>query len=250
MNPKSHPPIKIAFFDMDSTIIQNECIDEMARVCDEKHGTGTKTFDAVSAITHAAMQQGKPFEASLRERIELITKAGFRQEWLEEIYTQKISLSEGAETLLKKLNQRGVHTVLVSGGFTFFTQKIADRLGFAEHYSNELLFDAEGKLTGVKGNSARGGRIIGKEEKRDIVEEIAHNRSIPLSQALFAGDGGNDALAVGLVTQNGGIGVAYHASNAELRSAANIHLEKGKLSDLASIITTRKAISSGNALGL
>lgn len=234
-HPLFTPSLRLACFDMDSTIIQNECIDEMAHMCDVKHSTGTTTYDAVSAITKAAMQHGKSFEQSLQERIAIIQEAGFRETWLAEIYEKRILLSEGAESLLRALTQNHVYTVLISGGFTFFTQKIAHRLGFAEHYGNELLFDEDGMLVGVQGNLSRSGRIIGKEEKRDIVEQIARERQIPLSQTLFGGDGGNDALAVDFVVRNGGIGVAYHATNAELRGAANLHLEKGKLAEIAKI---------------
>lgn len=236
------PPLKLACFDMDSTIIQNECIDEMAFICDVKRNTGTVTYNAVSAITKAAMQQGKSFEESLQERIAIIREAGFQEAWLDEIYEQKILLSEGAESLLRALTENNVYTILISGGFTYFTQKISQKLGFAEHYGNELIFDEGGMLVGVHGNPARGGRIIGKEEKRNIVEQIARERQIPLSQTLFGGDGGNDALAVDLVVKNGGIGVAYHATNAELKGAANVHLEKGKIAELAKVAQLNTAL--------
>ena len=244
--------IKIAFFDMDSTIIQNECIDEMARMCDLKKGMTREDsekdpnsfFRQVHDYTKNAMDKGAneapPFEKALHDRLKIIADAGFKKDWLDEIYEQEIKPTIGAEKLLTQLRNKGIYTVLVSGGFTFFTQKITDKLGFHEHFSNELQFDKEGFLIkeygkAATGSQARNGKIIGKEEKREIVEEIAHNRHIPLSQCLFGGDGGNDALAAALVKQNGGVSVAYDSKNPDLREATNVHLDKGQLGHIADL---------------
>jgi phosphoserine phosphatase len=227
--------IKIAFFDMDSTIIQNECIDEMARKCDELHNTGSSCYDAVSEITKEAMKNGTPFEEALAKRIAIIVTAGFKEEWLEEIYNEKIKLSEGAEDLLAELKAKGIYTVLVSGGFSFFTQRIKEKLGFDEHYSNELLFDEKKNLTGVSGSKDRQDRIVGKEEKAEIVHDTLWIKGIPASQALFGGDGGNDAMAVDLVARNGGVGVAYDTHNEKLQNVANAHLGKGQLGHIADL---------------
>lgn len=244
--------VKIAFFDMDSTIIQNECIDEMARMCDLKKGISREDsekdpksiFRQVHDYTKNAMEKGAheapPFEKALHDRLKIIADAGFRQEWLDEIYDQEIKPTPDAEALLCELKDKEIYTVLVSGGFTFFTQKITDRLGFNEHFSNELQFDETGFLVkeygkAAIGSQARNGRIIGKEEKRDIVEEIAHSRGVPLSQCLFGGDGGNDALAAALIKLNGGVSVAYHSKNPDLLKATNVHLDAGLLGHIADL---------------
>jgi phosphoserine phosphatase len=226
IQPLPEGGIKLAFFDMDSTVIQNECIDEMAMLC----GKG----EEVSAITKGAMEQGWDFEESLRRRIAILVASQFQEAWLETCY-QKITLTAGAETLLSHLKVQGVRCVLVSGGFSFFTQRIAERLGFAVHYSNQLQFQ-EGILAGVEGCPWFHQKIIGKEAKAEVMRHevslaAAQNPAISLAHTLFVGDGGNDALAASIA----GLGIAFHATNTSLRRAAQGHINDGDLSLLTEL---------------
>lgn len=221
--------MKVAFFDMDSTVIENECIDELAALC----GVG----DEVATITHEAMVNGIPFEESLRKRIQIIIESDrLTPAMLEECYREKITFKSGARELLKKLNDEGVHTVLVSGGFSFFTQKVAKELGFKEHYSNLLVFN-NGKLAGVDGCPALDGRIVGAEAKLAVVDKVIDELNqkigyppVTLANAAAIGDGGNDAMMVGKVAEAGGLGVAFCDGretvdiNPKLLTAANVHL--------------------------
>lgn len=177
--------------DMDSTIIHQECIDELADC------VGLK--DKVSAITARAMNGELDFAAALTERVALLK--GLPLSDMQRVLDERITLMEGARTLVQTLRARGVHCVLVSGGFTFFTSAIAARAGFHADEANILLTSGEA-LSGTVAQP-----ILGKEAKRASLARHAEALGIPLTRTIAIGDGANDLpmlLAAGL-------GIAYHA---------------------------------------
>ncbi len=236
--------IKIAFFDMDSTLIGQECIDEMAYQCDIENGktvdrnnpSPDTCFYKVRNITNAAMHGSgadvpRTFEESLRRRINLLIEAGFKKEYLDKCY-ERVIPNPGAMQLISYLKSQGVRTVLVSGGFNFFTEKVAKRLGMDAHYSNNLLFEGE-KLKGVEGYPEIG--IMGAEEKARVmdIEIEKYNLANPSAcisarNTAFTGDGSNDLLGL----RKAGLGIAYHAMKPELRDAASGIIDHGNLGSL------------------
>ena len=215
--------IKIAFFDMDSTVIAQEGIDELAKLC----GKG----EEVSAITAGAMHHGWNFEESLCKRIDILKEAGLTEAQLDECYAN-ITLTQGAQELLKYLRENNIRTVLVSGGFSSFTQRIADRLGFDENYGNELLFE-NGTLAGMEGCRKFENQIIGKEAKAAVIEKECTKHCIPLGKALFVGDGGNDVEAA----KKAGFSIAYHTKNAALREVTTYQIDTGGLEVAIPLLT-------------
>lgn len=181
---------RLLIADMDSTIIGQECLDEVAA------SVGVKP--QVAAITERAMRGEMNFAEALRERIDLLR--GLPETALAEVLDQRISLNPGARELVGTMSAHGAHTVLVSGGFTFFTGAVAERAGFHTHRGNTLVF-ADGKLTGV------GDPILGREAKRETLLERASAQDIALSDTVAVGDGANDLAMLELA----GLGVAYHA---------------------------------------
>lgn len=182
---------KLLISDMDSTMIDQECIDELA------DKVGLKAH--VAAITERAMNGELDFKAALKERVALLK--GLPEATLEEVFKHHITLMGGAKTLLATMKQRGASTHLVSGGFTFFTARVAQALGFDTHEAN-ILEVAGGALTGTVAEP-----ILDKDSKKASLERHAIARDVPLSATLAVGDGANDLpmlLAAGL-------GVAYHA---------------------------------------
>lgn len=177
--------------DMDSTIIEQECIDEMADMF------GLKA--RVSAITERAMRGELDFEAALRERLGLL--AGLDEASLDRVWTERITVMPGAPALVGTMRTHGAYTALVSGGFTFFTSRVARRLGFDTNRANQLAFSGE-KLTGDVV-----GPILGREAKLAALHELAGKRGLPLSATLAVGDGANDLDMV----RAAGLGVAYRA---------------------------------------
>lgn len=215
----THPNIRLFVSDMDSTMIDNECIDEMARVLDEKKpvaGEPHHYFNQVQAITKATMDGAAlPFPVSLTKRIGILADAGFEEAWLPEIYA-RIRPMAGAPELLTQLNAAQVHTVLVSGGFTFFAEKVAQRLGFAEFHANVLEF-TDGKLSGVHGPAANGGAILDGAGKLRIMTDIMKQKNIAADAVCAIGDGSNDADMV----REAGYGIAFNGKNQTLLAAAN-----------------------------
>ena len=177
--------------DMDSTLITIECIDEIADM------QGLKP--QVAAITESAMRGEMDFCESLRRRVGLL--AGLEESALQRVHDERLSLSPGAERLMKQLKTAGVKTMLVSGGFTFFTERIKARLGFDYAHSNVLEIEA-GRLTG----RVIGDIVDGEAKRRHLIEArnalgAAHN------QVIAAGDGANDLKMLGEAEMN----VAYRA---------------------------------------
>lgn len=177
--------------DMDSTLITIECIDEIADM------QGLKP--QVAAITESAMRGEMDFCESLRRRVGLL--AGLEESALQRVHDERLSLSPGAERLMKQLKTAGVKTMLVSGGFTFFTERIKARLGFDYAHSNVLEIEA-GRMTG----RVIGDIVDGEAKRRHLIEArsalgAAHN------QVIAAGDGANDLKMLGEAEVN----VAYRA---------------------------------------
>jgi phosphoserine phosphatase len=202
---------KLLISDMDSTMITVECIDELADF------VGKKT--EVAAITERAMNGELNFEAALTERVLLLKDLPIAA--LQECYDQRVKMMPGAKQLVQTMRNNGAHTILVSGGFTFFTSRVKDALGFHEDHSNQLEIQY-GMLTG---------RVIlpilGKEAKLTTLKKTCEKLGITESEVLAIGDGANDLpmlLAAGL-------GVAYHAKPI-VRAQTNARLNICDLSAL------------------
>ncbi len=182
---------KLIVADMDSTIIQQECIDEMADVLGIK--------DKVAAITERAMRGELKFEAALLQRLGLLM--GLRESELGRVFEERITLMPGARTLIATMKSDGARTALVSGGFTFFTGRVAKLVGFDEHHSNTLAL-ADGKLTGKVV-----GPILGREAKLATLQRLSTALRLPAEASLAVGDGANDLAMV----KAAGLGVAFRA---------------------------------------
>jgi phosphoserine phosphatase len=177
--------------DMDSTIINVECLDEIADFA------GLKA--EISAITARAMSGELPFEGALRERVAMLK--GLPVGALQQAYDQRVRLNPGARTLVRTMAANGARCVLVSGGFTFFTSRVAQAAGFQAHHANRL-GEADGALTGKVDEP-----ILGREAKLATLREEAALKSVPLSATLAVGDGANDLAMIAAA----GLGVAYRA---------------------------------------
>jgi len=177
--------------DMDSTLIQCECIDEIADFMGIKR--------QISDITARAMRGELDFSASLTERVQLL--AGLDAHVLQQVYEQRIELTEGAETLINTVQSHGWKVGLVSGGFTYFTDKLQARLNLDYTRSNTLEIHRS-KLTG----SILGDIVDAKAKRRCLLEQ-ADIYSIPMRQTVAIGDGANDLPMI----QAAGLGIAFHA---------------------------------------
>ncbi len=180
--------------DMDSTMIQQECIDELADVA----GVGARVKD----ITTRAMNGELDFDGALRERVGLLK--GLPEAVIAKVLAERITLMPGGEALLATMKAQGAHAALVSGGFTAFTAQVAAMLGFDENRANTLLV-ADGLLTGEVGLP-----ILGKQAKVDALEQITARLQITEADVIAVGDGAND---LGMLTC-AGMGVALHAKPA------------------------------------
>ena len=200
--------LSLIISDMDSTLITIECIDEIAA------GNGLK--DQVSAITERSMAGELDFASSLRERVALLK--GLPETELAHVYDHVLQLTPGAETLIAACKQHGVKFMLVSGGFTYFTERLKAQLGLDYAYANELEI-VDGKLTGKLT-----GRMIDAQAKADLLRQHANELNIPLNHTLAMGDGANDIPMI----QTAGFGVAFHAKP-KTRSMADICIDFGGL---------------------
>ena len=177
--------------DMDSTIINVECLDELADFA------GVKA--EIAAITERAMRGEIEFEGALRERVGKLKGLGLKA--LQQTYDQRVRLNPGAETLVKTMAAHGTRCVLVSGGFTFFTSRVAEAAGFHANRANRLL-QTETALTGEVAEP-----ILGRQAKLTALTEEAAALGAELSQTLAVGDGANDLDMI----RAAGLGVAYRA---------------------------------------
>lgn len=202
---------KLLIADMDSTMIGQECIDELAAE------VGLK--DKVAAITARAMNGEIAFEPALRERVALLK--GLPVSVIDEVIEKRITLTPGGRELIATMKAKGYYTALVSGGFTVFTSRIAAMLGFDENRAN-LLLDADGELTGAVAEP-----ILGKQAKVDALTEISERLGISPDEAMAVGDGANDLGMLHL----SGAGVALHAKPA-VAAEAKIRIDHGDLTAL------------------
>ncbi len=182
---------RLLIADMDSTIIGCECIDELADFAGVK--------DKVSEITERAMRGELDFESALRERVAMLK--GLSVDVLQRCYDERVELNLGARTLVRTMAAHGARAFLVSGGFSFFTSRVAEAAGFHANRANTLI-EADGRLTGEVGRP-----ILGREAKLAALREETAALGVTPAEALAVGDGANDLAMI----NEAGLGVAYRA---------------------------------------
>ncbi len=198
--PAENRQKRLLIADMDSTMIGQECIDELADYIGIK--------DKVSEITERSMRGELEFEQSLRERVALLKE--LPESALQTVFDKKISLNKGAKTLVQTMKANNAYTALVSGGFTYFTDQVQKLLGYHTTRANILNF-VDGKLDGTVGEP-----ILGQQSKLDAMNEFCQQQNINLADCLAVGDGANDLAMIG----SAGLGVAYHAKPVVAAQAA------------------------------
>jgi phosphoserine phosphatase len=211
VQPADNRRKKLFLADMDSTMISQECIDELADFA------GLKT--RVAAITERAMRGEIEFEPALRERVALLK--GLPVGVVDEVLASRITLTPGGRELVATLRAHGAYTCLVSGGFTLFSSKIADMIGFQENRANELLVE-DGKLSGKVAEP-----ILGRAAKLATLTDLRESFDLDTIDTLVVGDGANDLAMI----QSGGLGVAYHAKPA-VAATAGARIDFGDLTAL------------------
>lgn len=202
---------RLLLADMDSTMIRQECIDELADVA----GVG----EQVATITARAMNGEIDFEGALRERVALL--AGLDAGMIDRVIAERITMMPGGAVLVRTMKAHGARAALVSGGFTAFTSAVAARLGFDENRANTLLIK-NGRLTGRVGEP-----ILGREAKVTALRQISAAMGIEPADVIAVGDGANDLDMLRLA----GMGVALHAKPA-VQAAARLRVNHGDLTAL------------------
>jgi phosphoserine phosphatase len=202
---------KLFLADMDSTMIGQECIDELADF------VGLKAH--VAKITERAMRGEIEFEPALRERVALLKDLSVSV--VDEVLNTRITATPGGRQLVMTMRARGAYTCLISGGFTLFTKAVASRIGFQENRANELVV-ADGKFTGEVKEP-----ILGRAMKLATLIELTESFDLDDIDTMVAGDGAND---LGMI-QNAGLGVAYHAKPT-VAAAAAARIDHGDLTAL------------------
>ncbi len=182
---------RLICFDMDSTLIQTEVIDELA----ERAGVGNE----VKAITESAMRGEIDFNESFIKRISLLK--GLHCSVMEEV-AQSLPYTEGLELMMRVLKNMGFKTAILSGGFTYFGNKLKEQLGFDYVYANELEIDENGYLTGK-----HLGNIVDGSRKAELLQFLAHKEQVDIQQTVAVGDGANDLPMLSIA----GLGIAFHA---------------------------------------
>ena len=211
---------KLIAFDMDSTLINIECIDEIA------DAVGLKA--EVAAITEATMRgEIADFKTSLRRRVALLKGVSIQD--MERVYTERLQLNLGAVELVTACKKAGMKVLLVSGGFTFFANRVVQRLSIDYAKSNELEID-NGVLTGGLVNQSWGDICDGAEKRKTLLETCALLGIAP-SQSIAMGDGANDLPMMGAA----GLSVAYHAKP-KVREQAMVAINEGGLDRLLEVL--------------
>jgi phosphoserine phosphatase len=201
--------------DMDSTFINIECIDEIAAYAGKK--------EEVSGITAAAMRGEIDFETSLRQRVRLL--AGVSTQALIEVYERRLTVNPGGEALLAGLKNRGIKVALVSGGFTYFTERLEQKYSLDYTLSNQLE---------IKNNQLTGtvvGNIVGASAKAKFLRTLCKKLAIKPQQAVAIGDGANDLAMLGMA----GLGIAYHAKP-NVQAKADIVLNHSNLDGILAFL--------------
>jgi len=211
VQPKVGRRKRLLVADMDSTMIGQECIDELAEFAGIR--------ERIAKITERAMRGELEFEPALRERVALL--AGLPISIIETILAERVTFTSGARTLVATMRANGAYTALVSGGFTLFAEKIAAGLGFDEARANRLE-TREGRITGVVLTP-----IAGAAAKREALEELRASLGLPAEATLAVGDGANDLDMLAAA----GLGVAFHAKP-KVAAAAAARVDRADLSAL------------------
>lgn len=191
ISPLENRRKRLLICDMDSTIIGQECLDELADYA------GLKA--EISAITERAMRGELDFEGALTGRVGMLK--GLAMSALQQCYDERITLNDGARTLVKTMEAAGATTLLVSGGFTFFTSRVAESAGFGSHYGNTLIDDGDA-LTGDVGRP-----ILDRAAKLTRLQIAAKDAGVSAADALAIGDGANDLAMI----EAAGLGIAFEA---------------------------------------
>jgi phosphoserine phosphatase len=202
---------RLLIADMDSTMIEQECIDELG----EMAGVGSR----IREITLRAMRGELDFDGALTERVRLLK--GLDAAIIGQIIRERITYMAGGRTLIATMKANGAHTALVSGGFTPFTQRVAAHLGFDENQANELII-ADGRLTGEVGRP-----ILGQQAKVEALLRITGRLGLDPADALAVGDGANDLAML----SEAGMGVALHAKP-HVQEGSLIRINHGDLTAL------------------
>ena len=212
VQPVAHRRKKLFLADMDSTMIQQECIDELADYA------GLKAH--VAAITERAMRGEIAFEPALRERVALLE--GLPVAVIEEVLRERIRLTGGARALVATMRKHGAHTCMVSGGFTLFTDRIAAMIGFNETRANKLTVIDGHKLAGKVAEP-----IFGRDGKRAALIELREEFKLAKDDTMAIGDGANDMDMIA----EAGLGVAFHAKP-KVAAAAPARIDHADLTAL------------------
>jgi phosphoserine phosphatase len=203
---------KLLVADMDSTMIGQECIDELADYAGVK--------DRVAAITERAMRGEIAFAPALRQRVALLR--GLPAAIIETVIAERIRPTPGARTLVATMRANGAYTCVVSGGFTAFTSKLAATIGFDEQRANALVVDPSGNLTGTVTEP-----VLGREAKLETLNELRDRLRLGREETLAVGDGANDVPMI----EAAGLGVAYHGKPA-IREEADACIDHSDLTAL------------------
>lgn len=203
---------RLLLADMDSTMIAQECIDELAAEIGNRA--------EISAITDRTMRGELAFEPALRERVALLK--GLDRATVSRVIANKITMTPGGRILVHTMRAHGAYTALVSGGFSIFTSVVAEKLGFDEHQANELLFDEDGRLGGRVAEP-----ILGKDAKLSALARLREKLALSGAETLAVGDGANDLAML----EAAGLGVAYHAKP-KVAAAADARIDHGDLTAL------------------
>jgi phosphoserine phosphatase len=203
---------RLLLADMDSTMIGQECIDELADFIGQKA--------RVAAITERAMRGEIEFAPALRERVAVLK--GLPAAVVDEVIATRITLTPGGPALVRTMRRHGAHACLVSGGFTVFTGKIAALIGFDENRGNRLIIGDDGRFAGAVAEP-----ILGRDAKLATLVELRDSLGIGRDGTLVVGDGANDLAMIG----DAGLGVAFHAKPVVAQSAA-ARIDHGDLTAL------------------